>query len=339
MRRRDDRFGVSVAVDGDTAVIGAYGNDDAGPESGSAYVFVRNGTTWSEQAKLTASDAATYDRFGDSVAADGDTAVIGAPLDDDAAPESGSAYVFVRNGTTWNEQAKLTASDAATSDVFGESVAVDGDTAAIGSPLDDDAGFDSGSAYVFVRSGTTWNEQAKLTASDAAAYDVFGKSVAVGGDTAVVGARLNDDAGTNSGSAYVYILTLDTDEDGIPDEDDNCPAVWNFDQADYDDDGLGDVCDEDDDNDEVDDVADSCPISDTSQTVEIDDCNSGVDNLVQSDGCTILDDISACASDASNHGKFASCVSKLTNSLKKSGLIAGNQKGAIQSCAAQSNIP
>ncbi len=97
-----------MAVDGDTAVIGANLDDDFGLSSGSAYVFVRSGTTWSEQAKLTASDF-----FGFSVAVDGDTAVIGADGDDDAGGFSGSAYVFVRSGTTWSEQAKLTASDAA----------------------------------------------------------------------------------------------------------------------------------------------------------------------------------------------------------------------------------
>ena len=160
----------------------------------------------SVETKLTASDAATFDLFGRNVALSGDPAVVGAVLDDDAGSFSGSAYVFVRSGTTWSEQAKLTASDGAAADFFGRSVAVSGDTAVIGAERDNDAGTNSGSAYVFVRSGTTWSEQAKLTASGAAAGDLFGFSVAVSGDTAVVGAPLGDGAVINSGAAYAFEL-------------------------------------------------------------------------------------------------------------------------------------
>ncbi len=199
-----DHFGISVAVSGDTVVVGAYGDDDGGTDSGSAYVFVRSGTIWSEQDKLVASDAAPDDRFGSSVAASGDTAVVGAYRDDDAGTNSGSAYVFVRSGTMWSEQAKLLGSDAALGDSFGFSVAVSGDTAVVGALGDDDAGSSSGSAYVFVRNGMMWSEQAKLVASDAALDDKFGSSVAVSVDTAVVGAYSDDDAGTDSGSAYVF---------------------------------------------------------------------------------------------------------------------------------------
>ena len=199
-----DRFGVSVAVSGDTAVVGAHSDGD---QFGSAYVFVRNGTSWSEQAKLTASDAATDDEFGRSVALSGDTAVVGSFHDDHAGgPDAGSAYVFVRSGTGWSEQAKLTASDAAGGDEFGLSVALSGDTAVVGAVSDDHAGgTNAGSVYVFLRSGTSWNEQAKLTASDAAASDSFGFAVAFAGDTAVVGARNDDDNGFGSGSAYVFV--------------------------------------------------------------------------------------------------------------------------------------
>ena len=117
--------------------------------------------------------------------------------------DSGSAYVFVRSGTSWSQQAKLTAANAAARDQFGRDVAISGDTAIIGARFIDAGNF-SGSAYVFVRSGTSWSQQAKLTASDAAAGDLFGRSVAVSGDTAVIGARLDDDAGDASGSAYVF---------------------------------------------------------------------------------------------------------------------------------------
>jgi UDP-3-O-[3-hydroxymyristoyl] glucosamine N-acyltransferase len=199
-----DVFGESVGVDGNTAVIGARLDDDNGVASGSAYVFIRSGTTWAQQAKLAAGDAAALDRFGLSVAVDADTAVIGAHLDDDNGGASGSAYVFTRSGSAWTQQQKLTASDGAASDFFGISVAIDADTAVIGASGGDDNGAGSGSAYAFTRIGGMWSEQAKLTASDGAALDRFGFSVAVDADTAVIGARLDDDRGTDSGSAYVF---------------------------------------------------------------------------------------------------------------------------------------
>jgi hypothetical protein len=129
-----DYFGASVAVSGNTAIIGAYGDDDKGSGSGTAYVFVRAADgTWSQQAKLTADDGASWDVFGCSVAVSGDTAVIGAYADDDKGSASGSTYVFVRaTGGAWSQQAKLTADDGAASDWFGYSVAVSGDTAVIG---------------------------------------------------------------------------------------------------------------------------------------------------------------------------------------------------------------
>ena len=176
-----DGFGNSVAISGNTVIIGSSLDDDAGSESGSAYIFTRTGTLWSEQAKLTASDAATLDRFGNSVAISGDSVIVGAFLDDDAGPASGSAYIFTRSGTTWTEQDKLTAPEAAASDFFGSPVAISGNTVIIGASSDDDAGSSSGSAYIFARNITTatWREQAKLTASDAAAVDRFGISVSL----------------------------------------------------------------------------------------------------------------------------------------------------------------
>jgi FG-GAP repeat len=205
----DDLFGYSVALSGDTAVVGAINdNTPAGSDAGSAYVFVRSGTTWTEQQKLTASDGAFGDFFGYSVALSGDTAVVGTRLDDTpAGTDAGSAYVFVRSGTTWTEQQKLTASDAAAEDIFGSSVAVDGDTAVVGADGNDTpAGTNAGSAYVFVRSGTTWTQQRRLRASDGAAGDFFGISVALDGDTSVVGADGDDtSAGAQAGSAYVFV--------------------------------------------------------------------------------------------------------------------------------------
>jgi len=235
-----DEFGCSVSIDGDYAIVGAYGDDDNGVWSGSAYVFIRSGTAWTQQAKLLASDGAAYDAFGCSVSIDGDYAIVGAAADDsggsaylfirsgtawtqqakllasDGAADDGfgysvsidgdgSAYVFTRSGTSWTQQTKLLASDGAEGDEFGCSVSIDGDYAIIGVPYDDDNVVDSGSAYVFIRSGTAWTEQDKLLASDGAADEWFGCSVSIDGDYAIVGACLDDDNGMWSGSAYIFI--------------------------------------------------------------------------------------------------------------------------------------
>jgi FG-GAP repeat len=202
-----DELGISVAVSGNTALVGAVLDDDRGDNAGAAYVFVRSGATWVQQAKLTASDGAANDNFGISVALSGDTAVIGAIFNDAASSDTGAAYVFVRSGTSWIQQAKLTASDGASDDQLGMSVAIAGDTAVVGTVNDDDLGDRSGAAYVFVRAGASWTQQAKLTATDGAAADQFGISVAVSGDTAVVGAYGDDDLGASSGSAYVFVRT------------------------------------------------------------------------------------------------------------------------------------
>ncbi len=198
----NDQFGVSVALSGDTALIGAIFNDGAGSDAGAAYVFVRSGTTWTQQAKLTAADATSNEQLGISVAVSGDTALVGTTNDNG---RSGSAYVFVRGGTSWTQQAKLTGSDTAAADQFGISVAVAGDTALVGAFGNDVLANSAGSAYVFVRSGTSWTQQAELLAADGQEGDQFGVSVAVAGDTALVGANLDDDNGTDSGSAYVFV--------------------------------------------------------------------------------------------------------------------------------------
>ena len=203
----DDRFGISVAIDGGVAVIGAHYDDDNDFNSGSAYVFEQQADgTWQQIAKLTADDGASDDYFGSSVAIDGGVAVIGAYRDDDAGSDSGSAYVYEQQANgTWQQIAKLTADDGASNDKFGRSVAIDGDMAVIGAPNDKDNGYNSGSAYVFEQQADrTWQQIAKLTADDGGSDDIFGLSVALDAGVAVIGAWSDDDSGEDSGSAYVY---------------------------------------------------------------------------------------------------------------------------------------
>ena len=206
-----DNFGRSVAISGDTAVVGL----DTFFSSGGAYILERDrggADNWGEVKKLTGSDAGATERFGSRVAISGDIAVVGAWLEGPGRP--GAAYVFHRNqgGTdNWGQVKKLTASDGGIRPRFGFSVAVSGDTAVVGALSDGTCcgGF-PGAAYVFQRDhgGTdNWGEVKKLTASDAQAFDNFGFSVAVSGDTAIVGAIAEDGGGTlnsNFGAAYVF---------------------------------------------------------------------------------------------------------------------------------------
>lgn len=200
----DDHFGRSLALSGDTVVAGASGDDDGGTSSGSAYVFTREGSLWTQQAKLTANDPTAYDLFGTVVDVAGDVVAVGAPKDDDGGSDAGSVYVFARNGSTWDQQAELTADDSNDDDRFGAAVAISGDSLLVGASQDDDGGSASGSAYVFIRDGSTWTQQAKLVADDAAAGDRLGLAVGISGDAVVVGAYRNDDNGTDSGSAYIF---------------------------------------------------------------------------------------------------------------------------------------
>jgi hypothetical protein len=202
-----DLFGVSVAVDGDTAVVGAGRVDGAGVDSGAAYVFHYDGAGWVEEAKLTASDSAASDFFGYWVAVSGDAVLVGSVGSDGAAVDAGAAYLFRDNGAAWVEEAKLTAFDGTGADLFGRSVALAGSLAVVGAGQDDPKGENSGSAYVFRDNGANWVVEAKLTASDGADFDAFGMSVALAGDTIIVGAFGDDDNGGNSGSAYIFRYT------------------------------------------------------------------------------------------------------------------------------------
>ncbi len=204
-----DRFGVSVSIDGNIAVVGAWLGGTGTMRQGAAYIYVRNGTVWTEQAKLLAPDGNFQDEFGRSVSISGETVIIGAHRKTVGSNyRQGAAYVFVRNGTNWNWQATLTSSDGAEIDFFGWSVGISGDTAVIGAYNDDLANTNAheGSAYIFVRSGTVWTEQAKLFAPDAADRDLFGHSVSISGETAIVGAYHHANGGIiDQGSVEVFV--------------------------------------------------------------------------------------------------------------------------------------
>lgn len=206
----DDHFGMSIAIEASTAIIGAA-DDDVGTalDAGSAYVFVRTGGYWGQTAKLAAPDGAEGDYFGASVALSGNTIVVGAyghapgGLED-----AGAAYVFGYSGGLWSQAGKLTAYAAATTDLFGVSVAVVGDRALIGADLAEPAGgalIDVGAAYTFLRADGVWRQTAKLTASEPADYDALGISVALSVDTILCGVPHSGHAGIpGAGAAYVF---------------------------------------------------------------------------------------------------------------------------------------
>jgi hypothetical protein len=203
----NDFFGYAVSVSGDTVVIGAPASE-GGNNTGAAYVFVRNGSEWTQQTRLEAFDGGPGNSFGNSVSIHLDTIVVGAEGDDAYA---GSAYVFVRSRTLWSFQAKLRGLDTEAGDRLGRSVSVSGDTIVAGADSDAHSGHTSaGSAYVFVRSGASWGEQQKLIADDASFGDIFGASVALEGDTVLIAAPWDDYAPCpsvlcNYGSVYVFV--------------------------------------------------------------------------------------------------------------------------------------
>ncbi len=247
-----DNFGFSVALSGDTLAVGAPGersnatgingdeDNDSLRDAGAVYVFTRNGTTWLQQAYIKASNTGNADRFGTTVALSGETLAVGAPNeqsnatgidgdeDDNSLSGAGALYVFTRNGTTWLQQAYIKASNTGLVDNFGFSVALSGDSLAVGAPNeqsnatgidgneDDNSLSGAGAVYLFTRNGTTWLQQAYIKASNTGNGDLFGTSVALSDDTLAVGAVGEDSNATgingdedndglnNAGAAYVY---------------------------------------------------------------------------------------------------------------------------------------
>lgn len=217
-----DHFGGAVALDGNTALIGAIGANDG---CGAAYVFVRSGTTWTQQQRLVLAAPEGADDFGVAVALSGNTALVGASQRDIGANDAqGAAYVFVRNGNQWNQQAQLLATAGGAYDFFGENVALDGDTALIGDSRNE-------AAFVFGRSGSAWSVRQRLVASDAAGQqDAFGSDVALDGDLALVAA-----VSRNSGTGAVYAFARSganfVEQDMLTASDGSAHAVFGVDLA------------------------------------------------------------------------------------------------------------
>jgi hypothetical protein len=191
-----DFTGQSVAIDGDVAAIGAPYHRGGG----AVFVYHYQGTRWALKQTLVASDAQHAANFGRSVAVRGDALAVGAARDDAGQTDSGSAYVFRRQSGVWSEEAKLVPSDPSMEKNFGSSICLDGDLVVVGAIRDAARAVDAGAAYVFSRSGTNWNQDQKLTASDAAFETQFGASIALEGTLLVVGAFLRD----SSGAVYFF---------------------------------------------------------------------------------------------------------------------------------------
>jgi hypothetical protein len=230
-RTAGDQFGYSVAISGDYAIVGAPTDDQNAvgatnfPEAGSAYIFKQTAGVWALQQKIVANDRSNFDEFGSSVAISGDYAIVGSSRESNDVSggnflsSAGSAYIFKQTAGVWAQQQKIVASDRAAGDRFGFSVAISGDHAIVGAyQEDEDASFgatasSAGSAYIFKHTSGTWAQQQKIVASDRAVDDLFGYSVAISGDHAIVGAYFEDEdasggaAATNAGSAYLFTQT------------------------------------------------------------------------------------------------------------------------------------
>ena len=202
----NDHFGYAVDIDGDYAIIGAYGDDDQGSMSGSAYIFKRKGDTWVQQNKLVDVLGNRNDYFGFSVSISGDYAIIGAYRDDDKGDNSGAALVFKNQNDTWVKQTRLVANDGKTNDYFGYDVAISGEYAAIGAYRNDDISSNMGSVYIYQLEKGNWIFKKKIVPSDGSSSDYFGFSLDLIDTRLIIGAYGDDEKGSSSGSAYLYAL-------------------------------------------------------------------------------------------------------------------------------------
>jgi hypothetical protein len=196
-------FGISVSISGDFALVGAYLDAQNGLQAGAAYIFQRDSSgEWIELTKLLPADGSAYDQFGYAVSIWGDYAIVGALFDHVNSVETGSAYIFKWDGTTWTEQAKLLAENGVGTPQFGNSVSIYGDYAIVGAYDDEELGSHVGAAYIFHFDGIDWVQQVKLNASDASLNHYFGHSVSICGDYAVVGSSAA--LTTTGGAAFIF---------------------------------------------------------------------------------------------------------------------------------------
>jgi hypothetical protein len=195
--KKGDRFGYSVSVSGNFAIVGA-------PIKGVAYIFRKESSDWVKKEKLMASDGSGKDYFGQSVSISANVAIVGAPFNDEKESRAGAAYLFKRKGSTWVEE-KLMPTNGKEWDLFGSSVSISGDVAIIGAKQSNKLDR-AGAAYLFKREGSTWEEEEKLMASDGGTKNYFGHSVSVNGNFSIVGAPLKGEKGSskNTGAAYIY---------------------------------------------------------------------------------------------------------------------------------------
>ncbi len=199
-----DGFGNSVSIYGDTAIVGVPSKDASGADSGKVYIYRLTNGTWNLEQPLIAPDAPGGDLFGQSVAIYGDTVIVGATLNDASGSNSGKAYIYTRTGSTWSLQQGLKAPDASANDNFGYSVAIYGDTVIVGAPFNDASGSDSGKAYIYTRSGTTWSTTPyELVPSDAEIVGLFGTSLSIYNDKAIIGA-IGESGFNFKGKAYIF---------------------------------------------------------------------------------------------------------------------------------------
>lgn len=203
-----DYFGSIVATDGVKVVVGVPGRDGAAVDSGVAYVFAFNGSAWFQEGKLVPGDPAAYDYFGSAVAIAGAAAAVGAPREESSGTDRGAVYVFRKSAAFgWLEERKVTASDAADSDYFGDVLAMEGTTLLVSATRKDaNSQYDNGKVYVLKNSGTNWPEQQGLTASDGLHYDHFGSTLLLRGALLLIGASGVDGSGTyDAGEVYEFL--------------------------------------------------------------------------------------------------------------------------------------
>ena len=205
----DDRYGESVAIYRTTAVVGASKDDDNGKNSGSVFVYVLDGTTttWKPQTKIVPDDLVGADAFGETVALDENTLAVGAPGHTHSGVRfAGAVYVYVRKDDKWEQQSKLIAEDPGKASQFGSAISLTFNTVIVGAPLHDtERGRDAGAAYIFVRNGDRWKQQAKLIAKDTKEKDRFGTGVATTGRSAIIGAPFRPEGAPGSGAAYSFV--------------------------------------------------------------------------------------------------------------------------------------